>query len=424
MTIKVNDTLIEDSNRSTNSFGHLKIDNCVITAESVDGYLGKELKSKDLPPDVLAQLEDNKIYQVYRPAEALKKALDSYNDIPLTDEHHFVDITKTNKHKWLGSVSGVARFEDGKVINRVSIWDKDEVAKHLNLTDGFSEVDFSNKIRNSLTMVKPREGLSGGYGFKLLAESGEWNGKHYDFKMRDIECNHVALVGSPRVAAARLADNSINILEDNEMSTVALIERLRKANPQLVADTEEEMKKEKEAIADKNKKGKDEKICTKDNEFKESTKGGAHSTDEDPIEDNDLEVKDEDLEDKKMADKKSKDLKNKGKDSTPIQGGIIMTEDSIQALVKQQLKEQLSAYNLAKDSCERAIGKASFAMDASPDDMYTGTLKALGIACDNYSLETKQALVKHIGDNKVITSKQPAVVMDSVATDSFSVIKF
>lgn len=101
-----------------------------------------------------------------------------------------------------------------------------------------------------------------------------------------------------------------------------------------------------------------------------------------------------------------------------------MTEDSIQALVKQQLKEQLSAYNLAKDSCERAIGKASFAMDASPDDMYTGTLKALGIACDNYSLETKQALVKHIGDNKVITSKQPAVVMDSVATDSFSVIKF
>ena len=173
----VTDELIEDSNRRTTGFGHLRIENCVLTAESVSGYLGKELKNTELPADILAKLEDSKIYQVYRPGDALKKAIDSYNEIPLTDEHHFVDSVQTNKKEWLGTIGSNARFENGKVINSVAIWDKDEVATQMALDKDHTESDFAQKFRNSITMEKPRDGLSGGYGFKLLNESGQWNGE-------------------------------------------------------------------------------------------------------------------------------------------------------------------------------------------------------------------------------------------------------
>jgi hypothetical protein len=193
MTTKITDEqIVEDSNRTVTQWGHMRVDDCILTAESVDGYLGRELKSSNLPPEVLAKLEDNKVYQVYRPAEELEKAIDTYNLVPLTDEHHFVDTITTNKNKWLGTIGSKAYMDNGKIKNELSIWDAKEVIKHLNLKDDISQFELKENIRNSLTLEKPRQGLSGGYAFKLVDEAGNWNGKYYDFKMKDINCNHVA----------------------------------------------------------------------------------------------------------------------------------------------------------------------------------------------------------------------------------------
>jgi|GEM_PF-6567678 hypothetical protein len=396
-------SIIEDTNRRLTGFGQLRIDNCILTAESVDGYLGRELKSSDLPTNVIARLEDDRIYQVYRPASVLKKAIDSYNLIPLTDNHHFVDSRTTNKKEWLGGIGNKARFVDGKIVNDLAIWDKNEVIKQLKLKDDISQMDFEENVRNSLTMEKPRDGLSGGYGFKLLDESGQWNGKHYDFKMSDIECNHVALVAKPRVGVSKLADSLVNILtKGNQMDAVKLIERLTQTNPKLIADTSAEMEKEAEMAGTNVKKIKDKvkkkKGKGKDS-YKESTKGGAHSTD------------------------KKTDADCAGKDSLPEVKTL--SDADVQEIVKKQLAEQLTNINKARDICERAIGKTSFAADATPESMYDETLKALKIDHTGYAIDTKYALLKQYADTKaaVVTAKHvPLFVADS-ANDGFKAIE-
>jgi hypothetical protein len=194
------------------------------------------------------------------------------------------------------------------------------------------------------------------------------------------------------------------------MDAVAILNKIKQSQPQIVADAEAEMEKE----------AKDKKV--KDGEFKESTKGGEHSTDKScKKKDSKPEVEDDDMEDGKpeeMSDKKGKD--SRGKDAAVE--APILTMDSVHTLVK----EQLAQYNKARDICERAIGKVTFATDATPEDMYDETLKALKVDYAEYAMDTKYALIKHIADTKASASvaKQPVIVArDSNSVDDFKTIK-
>lgn len=360
-------------------FNHLKVEDCVLTAESVDSYLGKELPQRD-------GIDPEKIYNVYRPLAELKKAVDTYNEVPLVNEHYFVDGNVTNKDKWLGTSGSHATIKDGKLYNSIAIWDKDGV-------------DLAEKVK---------KGLSCGYSYNLVDEKGEFNGKPYDFKMTDIVCNHVALVGSPRVQVARLADSLMNILikGNDDMSAKEILSILMQKNPQLVTDAAEEYeKKEKEAI-DKKK--------AKDDTYREKS-GGAMSTDESE------EEEEEEMKDKKKAkDKKKMKDKKKGKDEEECVEKKEMAGDSVEELVKKQL----TAYNIAKDICEKAIGKTTFAADAMPEQMYNATLKALNIKCDGYSMDTKAALIQYISDSKAASKQQKQVIVaDSQIGNDINIIE-
>lgn len=364
-------TFATDSDREKTPFGHLKVENCVLTAESVDDYLGSEL------PEGFG-LEPDKVYKVYRPLEALEKGLDTYNTMPLVNEHFFVDNNTINKDKWLGGTGSNARIENGKVINDVAVWDKNGVA----------------------LVEKVKQGLSCGYSFNLVKESGVWNGKHYDLKMSDIVANHVALVATPRVKVAKMADSLINFIKEKDMDAQALIDILARKHPNLVKDAAEELEK-KDC---KDKKG-------KDNTNSEKT-GEGESTDEE------LE-KEEGIVHAKEKDKKGKDKKGKDKkirDEEPEEEKA-MTGDSVAAIVQAKITE----YNEARDLCERVLGKTKFAADSNPESMFDATLKAKNVDVKGLSLDAKKALLQYIGDSKPAVKKSAPVIKDNAA-DNFNII--
>ena len=86
--------------------GYLRVDECNISKCQVRPYLGKEI-----PNWREFGLEPDKIYNVYCPREELKKAVPTFNNLPLTREHIEVDVDNVPKEKIVGSLGDHASFE-------------------------------------------------------------------------------------------------------------------------------------------------------------------------------------------------------------------------------------------------------------------------------------------------------------------------
>lgn len=378
-----NDLIAEDSNREVTPFGHLKVKDCILTAESVDEYLGSELQGTGL------NLDANAIYKVYRPAEELRKAIDSYNDVPLTNEHFFVDELEHNRSKWLGTTGSNAELVNGKVKNNVVLWSKDGI-------------DLVEKVK---------DGLSSGYSYTLVKESGSWNGKPYDFKMVDICCNHVALVENPRVKIAKLADNDVFYEVTKNMDKSELLRYIADNAPDLA----------RKLIADKN--GKD------DSHTEKTGKENTTDNEEEKEKLSDEELKElenvvhakKDAKDKKAKDEKDDDLVEDNEEEPEKEKEKKKAEDSMS--IKQQIadavSQQLKLYRETQELCEKVIGKTRFAVDATPEQMIDNTLRAKNINYENYGLETKKALLQYIAD----TSAKEKQVKKTVYTQDSSFSK-
>lgn len=152
--------------------GYLRVTGCNITKSQIRPYYGKEIpgwRDFELDPDT--------IYNVYCPEEELKKALESFNNLPLTREHIEVDVENVPKDKIVGSLGDHAEYKRPYVKNNLIVYDK-------------KDIDW-------ILSGKKKE-LSCGYRYTPVRQSGEFDGKHYDFLMTDIIGNHVALVREGR----------------------------------------------------------------------------------------------------------------------------------------------------------------------------------------------------------------------------------
>ena len=375
----------EDTNRQKTDFGHLKIKNCVLTAESVDPYLGSELIGKTR--DALYDIDPNKTYNVYRPISELKKGLDTYNEVPLTNEHYFVDNQSSNKPKWLGGVGSKATIKDGKVINSVSIWD----------TEGVNLVERIKK-----------EGLSCGYKYNLIQKRGVWNGKPYDFEMTDIVCNHIALVGSPRVKVSKLADSN-NFIKDNSKMALEKLEgllyKLLEKNPSLLIDSEKEEKMEKDVDVYYHGKQKDKKAKCKFISLDKKAK------------------------DKKAKDKKSKDNEHEKEEEKMSKDNEeekkkeeAKSEDSRQ-IIADAVQQQLTHHLKTKELCESVIGKSTFGADSTPEQMIANTLTAKGVKHEAWGLGEKTAVLQYMAEHTAQDSKNK-VIKHNIIADSSNVSDF
>ena len=384
MTIRYDNTYITDTNREKTDFGHLKVIDCIITAEGIQEYHGSEL------PKVFG-IKDNKTYKIYRPASEIKKALDSYNNVPLTDEHYFVDGNAVNKNKWIGGVGTDAKFVDGKLINSLAVWD----VKAVDLVENH------------------KDGLSAGYSFSLENSSGEFKGEKYDFVMRDIQANHVALVKTPRVPEAKIADNDFlkDIDMNNSLFSWELADKKGKDEHDDLDIEDSKEDSEEASMSTKDKKAKDKKgkdnhdengfAELEDEEDEEEGKGkdsgyiiDARATDKKSADDMD-EIEDSDEDDEKAKDSyddgDNKYDKAKNKDSR------YMSADSIARLVDAKVEERFREFSEVKALCEDALGgRVNYDYTARPISMMRETCKALGMDSNHDYKTTKVLLQNHI----------------------------
>jgi len=214
------DTSPLETARTFDENGYLHVSTSNITKEQVVPYVGDTIPNwRDLG------LKPKAIYQIYRPAEEIEKAADTFNGLPLSLDHWEMDASNMPKDKIVGSLGTDAAFDAPYLTNSLTVTDADAIERIK-----------SGEFRD----------LSAGYLCDVEMSDGIFDGKHYDGIMRNIRGNHVALVREGRAGHdVRVADSAPKkggeTMGENAWKTLffELTEALKNGG-----DTVEEIKKE------------------------------------------------------------------------------------------------------------------------------------------------------------------------------------
>lgn len=187
------DTVPIDSARSFDENGYLHVSTSNITKEQVVPYIGDSIPGwRELG------LEPKKIYQIYRPAEEIEKAAETFNGLPLSLDHWEMDAQNMPKDKIVGSLGTDAEFDAPYLKNSLTVTDADAI-KRIE----------SGEFRD----------ISAGYLCDVEMAAGMFDGKSYDGRMKNIRGNHVALVREGRAGHdVRVADSAMEG-GDNDMES-------------------------------------------------------------------------------------------------------------------------------------------------------------------------------------------------------------
>ena len=177
-----NEKLAFDTKRHKDVNGYLHVEVSPLTKETVNPYYGREI-----PGWEDEGLDPEKIYYGYRAGSELKKALNTFNGIPVLDEHKLDSAERPLKEERVGYTGTSAAWEAPYIMNALIITDAAAI-----------ELIESNKQRE----------LSASYRYKPVFNSGYFNGEKYDFIMTDIQANHIALVAEGRAGSDVLVYDS------------------------------------------------------------------------------------------------------------------------------------------------------------------------------------------------------------------------
>lgn len=169
------DRLAIDSVRSIDANGYLHVDESPLTKEQVVEYLGREI-----PGYEVLGLDAGRVYRVYRPAEELKKAVSSFNGLPVLINHREDSADNPLKELRVGSTGTNAVFDGVYITNALSIHDSAAI-----------ELIESGRKRE----------ISAGYYYTPVLEKGSFRGESYEIRMTGIKGNHIALVSCGRAGS-------------------------------------------------------------------------------------------------------------------------------------------------------------------------------------------------------------------------------
>lgn len=157
--------------------GFFEIEENPITKVGVFEYSGAQI-SPNLDPD--------KIYKVYRPAEELEseETINSFRLAPFIDEHAMLGSEKDGKTP-----------AEKKGVHGV-IGDKVKFDPNSGYLVGNLKI-FSDSLPKKIDEYGKRE-ISAGYHCDFMNEPGIYDGEFYDFVQRNIRGNHIALVKEGR----------------------------------------------------------------------------------------------------------------------------------------------------------------------------------------------------------------------------------
>ena len=259
--------------RTYDADGKLHVELTPISKANVCVYYGREIPGCDelgLIPD--------KAYRLLRDPEELRKAADTFNNQPLLNTHIAVSVLDPPKEAIIGSTGESAEFDGTYLKNSLVIWDVNSI------------IGVENK--------QQRE-ISSSYRYRLDMTPGEYEGEAYDGVMRDIVCNHVAIVPSGRAGPDVF-------VYDSQPTGLKLMSKIKSLmtliRPYLANDEKsEEVEKKVEAII----KDEDEDKKKAEDEMSEEEK---KKLAEDEESEKDKKAEDEAEEDKKEKEKMANDI--------------------------------------------------------------------------------------------------------------------
>lgn len=178
------------SARRFDSNGHLIVDSTVITKAAVNPYYGKEI-----PDYESLGLDPEKIYNMLRDPEELKKGMHTLGEKQLLLKHIFVSADEPQKESIAGTIGSNLEMVGDDVKGSLTVWDQEAI----NLIE-------SGKLAE----------LSASYFYDPVMKSGTFKGQPYDGIMTNIRGNHVALVERGRIGRdALVADALPKLMELN-----------------------------------------------------------------------------------------------------------------------------------------------------------------------------------------------------------------
>lgn len=369
----------DESARSVDESGHLRVSRTVLSKAQIDPYFGWEIPHfEDLG------LERDRIYQLLRDPAELEKSADTAKGKQILLKHIYVDAKITHKDLTVGAIGSDIEYKDGKLYGDLTFWDEEAI---------------------SLIDSEKMEQLSYSYYFTPDMTPGEFEGKPYDGVMRDIHGNHIALVERGRIGRDAVISDSLPFemrlnMKLKKGAAALIAARLRSTvqdgvNPELekalrtiVGD--EDFDKVAGIL------GADEAPETAEDED-EGEKAKAEREK--------LEKTDKDDADAKKDDKKEEKAK-----------GTAMDADSIALAVGKRIDDKYAA----RDAVEPLVGR--IAMDGFTDatSIYAYALKQKGIACDGINEAGLKALVAMQRDSK---PEQRQVAQDAAPTELTSRFK-
>lgn len=143
-----------------------------ISKAGVNPYYGREI-----PNWTALGIQPDRIYMMLRHPDELAAAADTFNNLPLLDEHLHVTADRPVSERVVGATGSNCRFNDPYLQNSIAVWP-------------------SHAIQAIASRALAQ--LSAAYRYVADMTPGIFRGLRYDGIMRNIVGNHVALVAEGR----------------------------------------------------------------------------------------------------------------------------------------------------------------------------------------------------------------------------------
>lgn len=370
--------------RTFDGNGRLQVKVSNISKANVCPYFGREIPGADK-----LGLDPEKIYRLWRHPDELKKAVATFNNIPLLSIHT-PDFPGDPPRKYrVGVTHSNADFDGTYLTNGLSVWDNSAIA-------GIE--------------TEEQEELSSSYQYVADMTPGTTpNGEVYDGIMREIIGNHVALVETGRAGSDVLvADSLPPELKHMSKRKAAAIRATLKPLLAADADLEAEVRKALLALDEADKEDEKDKKTADDEDDEEEDKKKKTADDEDDEDDSDDKKKktaddEEDEDDDKKDDKVSK---------TAMDSAIRLATDSATKKAAQNFREIREA-----ELAVRPLIGDVVAMDSAAD-VYRTALEQSGVDIKGVHPSAFPSLVKMAISQKE-SSRPAALAQDSASISEF-----
>lgn len=338
--LALDEKVVMESARTRDKNGFLQVKTSNLTRDHVAPYYGREI-----PGWEERQLDPDRIYYGWRNPDELKAALSTFNGVPLLIEHKFDSAEHPNKELRVGTVGTSAKWEPPYITNALSVWDEKAISA---IEDG--------TLRD----------LSCGYRYKPDFTPGETpDGLAYDFVMRDLACNHVALVHDGRAPYCYVSDEKprgITMSEETKVDGACddFTEFARKTIDESGVELTPEQKDALvRAFAESHAKFEESKA----DEAEQETEG---TRDEEPAKPEGVEDADEPKDEANAEDEDAGEAKP--------EGGAMDA-----AMIAKTVRGQLSAQYRAATDVKSVLGNVDPMAYDSSDAIYLDAVKAMGV---------------------------------------------